>query len=102
MKQNLQYWILGVWFGVAAAHIYNHYKYTTFKVPKYKIGACLSNGLYFEKIAEIRKGELFGSDALYVTDTYFENARRDSRSSTVQTWIADQNYVSVDSLYCGE
>lgn len=94
----LQGFVLGIICGVVTTRIYLEERYTTFNKPEYSVGDCLSNGLYFESITEIRKSK-FGMDPMYVTDTYFPNNKR-GKPETTETWIADKDYVNVDPKNC--
>jgi hypothetical protein len=74
------------------------------KVIKYKVGDCLSNGLFPEKVEEIRSNRTSSSGYAYVTTGYFAKddgtIRKSALPDTVDTWIADQRYTKIDSKYC--
>jgi hypothetical protein len=91
--------VLGLVLGIAGHGLYLEAEYTTFNKPKYELGDCLSNGLYFEKVTEIRKSKVFGMNPMYVTDTYFADGHR-GPPSTTDTWIADKDYVQVNWTNC--
>lgn len=71
---------------------------TYYSSPKYAVGTCFSNGLYFEKIIEIRKP--LGRSPLYVMDSYIQGKK--SLPDTIQAWIVDKNYVEVNVKNCSE
>jgi hypothetical protein len=91
--------VLGLLLGIVGHSIFVKLEYTVFNKPKYQVGDCLSNGLFFQKVLSIRKST-FGLNPRYVTDTYFSDHNRDARPDTTETWIADQDYVKVDSVNC--
>lgn len=97
--REFRYMLLGCLLGVCSTNIYINLKYTNFAIPKYKVGDCLSNGLYFEKISEIRKRNVF-VEALYVTDLYIGGKNRSP--DTTPTWIVDETYIQVAEANCTE
>jgi hypothetical protein len=70
---------------------------TEINMKKYKhtIGTCLSNGLYYEKVLEIRPTNYKPKYVLSATI----NGKLSS-PSTQETWLVDDNYVVVSSKNC--
>ena len=88
----------GFLLGMSGTQLYNNLKYTTFAIPKYKVGDCLSNGLYLEKVLEIRKFRAW-NEALYVTQAFFNDGKY-GIPDTTPTWIGDKNWVLVNPKAC--
>lgn len=99
MKDLMFMLVCGIGMGVSGTQLYNNLRYTTFNVPAYQVGDCISNGLFFEQIVEIRKKK-YTSAALYVTK-YYQNGRL-TQVGTTETWIADTSYVKVNPENCKE
>jgi hypothetical protein len=103
MNINLLSWLMGIVAGVAVHSIYLNYKYTTFAVPLYKTGDCLSNGLFFESVIGIRKSFVLGPN--YVLDAVrYHSVPRTAQyhpvPRTVDVWIVDRSWVRVDPTFC--
>lgn len=64
---------------------------------KYKVGDCLSNGLYFERITEIRKGTVI-KEAKYVMLPTIQGHL--SAPDTTAAWIVDEGHVLVNERNC--
>ena len=64
---------------------------------KYPIGTCLSNGLYYEKIIEIRKGSVI-SEARYVLSPTIQG--KVSAPTVTAAWIVDEGYVQIGTRNC--
>jgi len=90
--------LAGIIIGLSLANIYSTFKYTTLEVPKYKVGDCLSNGMYFEKIVGIRQ-ILRKMSSRYETIAYF-GGTIGIRPDTTETWIVDENYTLVEPSRC--
>lgn len=89
--------LVGMFLNTTLSYVMSH----NFKTPKYEVGACLSNGLYFEKITGIRYGDITHS-IKYETTAYFGDGKSDRRLTTTDTWIAEENYVKVSETNCQE
>ncbi len=63
--------------------------------PKHAIGTCLSNGLYYEKVLEIRSTRY---KPRYVLSSTINGKL--SSPTTTDTWIVDDNYVVVSDKNC--
>jgi len=67
----------------------------TLNTPKHAIGTCLSNGLYYEKVLEIRPTRYKPKYVLSATIN-----GKVSSPSTQDTWLVDDNYVVVSGKNC--
>lgn len=93
--------LMGISLGSSGTTIINHYRFTTFHVPKFKVGDCLGNGLFFQKVLEVKKYSAL-KEALYMTKSYFACGRTNDNVDAVETWIADNRYTKVDDKNCKE
>ena len=93
--------LLGIMLGISGNDLYHIYKYTTFAVPKYKVGDCLDNGLYSEKVIEIRKTKAF-REALYIMQNYHANSTgiHKGRIDSSSIHYVDDTLTKTDSRYC--
>lgn len=91
----------GILCGILGNSIYTHYKYTTFAVPKYQIGDCLDNGLYLEKITDIRKIN-YRSEALYIVRNIFikEGGKHFGGLGSVTISYTDNYSIKIDNKNC--
>jgi hypothetical protein len=64
---------------------------------KYDIGTCLSNGLYFEKVVDIKTSSVL-REKKYVMETTI-NGRRSLPDVTL-AWIVDDSYTVVNDRNC--
>lgn len=64
---------------------------------KYDVGTCLSNGLYFERIKDIKTSKVL-REKKYVMESTI-NGRR-SLPDVVSTWIVDDSYTVVNDKNC--
>lgn len=83
----------GFFFFLTVTTIYN----SSFIEPKHKVGTCLSNGLFYEKVIEIRKPSRFGKK-LYVLDSYINGKL--SAPSTNDINYVDENYIIINPVNC--
>lgn len=97
MHNIVRGFLFGFVVGIVGFGLYNNLKYTTFNKPAYNVGDCLSNGLYYEKITEIRKDHVL-SEMVYITIPYILG--KISAPSSVTTWIADVRYIKIALSNC--
>ncbi len=96
MSDLLKTYIFGIFSGLVLAaliSLINLLQLT--KSHKFAVGDCYYNGLYTEKVIEIRFGKI---DTSYITVGYFRPDGEDYNTlpTTTSTWIADDQYTKVD------
>lgn len=92
---NLKSLVIGILIGTFSTFLGQTISRTHFISAKYKPGTCLSNGLFYESIREIRTNTL---DRVYVLDSFINN--KQSAPGTTDTRIVDENYVEVSKENC--
>jgi hypothetical protein len=66
-------------------------------ITNYVVGDCLSNGLFYERILEIKKGQIT-REAKYVLLPTIQG--RLSAPDTTAAWIVHEDYVKVAGSNC--
>lgn len=66
---------------------------------KLPVGTCFSNGLYFEKIIEIRTSKVLKRKE-YVTIGFVRGKK--IAPDTTASWVIDDDAVVVDGRYCDD
>lgn len=96
MIKSLTNFTLGVVFALTGNMLYQESnKYDV----KHDIGTCLSNGLFYEKITDIKHHTIL-QEPIYVMEIWMKGKK--SLPTTVEAWIADNSYVKVDTENCRE
>jgi len=87
--------VLGSFFGASMSElVINHLPKMQ---AKYAVGTCLSNGLYFERITDIKTSTVL-REKRYVMESTI-NGRR-SLPDSISSWIVDDSYNVVNSKNC--
>ena len=95
--------LLGLYIGAAGHYLYTNLKFTIFAVPKYQVGDCLDNGLFYMKVLEIKKSSYI-TEAVYVTQNYHIIGKQlySGNYDTTDISYIDYRYVKISNKYCGE
>lgn len=93
--KNILLLLLGFNIGLGTVTAVKIVKDTYFNKAKYEVGDCLSNGLFPERILEIRNTRI---GLIYITIGTIDGKL--TLPNNVYTWIADENWSKVDNRYC--